>query len=317
MRRKKIYIILLIFVMICFSNVVLAAKSGEYGDTWDEFYDYFVEQYDKDGGAKLTDEEVERMVNGPTEYERTEEGSVKVNYNDIQDYIDKAKNLKETRAQGGTNVNEKKWEDAKAEAEDLYNKLLGAKTDEDKIDYAKKLQEKINEMRTYDSKGTFEKNAGEVNEWDGVARTTLESLGEKAEDNYGDQVGNDGEVSDPVEKNDKIYKQPSIKTGTIKKDGTLQDMISDGDEFLNAGDESTIEAKSLKGLSGRIYNILLEIGVGLSVIIGIILGIKFMLSGVEEKAEVNKMIWVYVVGCVVTFGSFGIWKLVVSILEQI
>lgn len=118
-------------------------------------------------------------------------------------------------------------------------------------------------------------------------------------------------------KNDKIYKQPSIKTGTIKKDGTLQDMISDGDKFLNAGDENTIEAESLKGLSGRIYNILLEIGVGLSVIIGIILGIKFMLSGVEEKAEVKKMIWVYVVGCVVTFGSFGIWKLVVSILEQI
>lgn len=118
-------------------------------------------------------------------------------------------------------------------------------------------------------------------------------------------------------KNDKIYKQPSIKTGTIKKDGTLQDMISDGDKFLNAGDENTIEAESLQDLSGRIYNILLEIGVGLSVIIGIILGIKFMLSGVEEKAEVKKMIWVYVVGCVVTFGSFGIWKLVVSILEQI
>ena len=315
MRRKKFYIILLIFVMICFSNVVLAAKSGEYGDTWDEFYDYFVEQYDKDGGAKLTDEEVERMVNGPTEYERTEEGSVKVNYNDIQDYIDKAKNLKETRAQGGTNVNEKKWEDAKAEAEDLYNKLLGAKTDKDKIDYAKKLQEKINEMRTYDSKGTLEKNAGEVNEWNGVARTTLESLGEEAKDNYEGQVGNDGEVDNG---NDKIFKWPTVGEATGKtKDGTLSDMISDADSFLQAGNDDKISQDDLKSLSRSLYNILLQIGVGLSVIIGLVLGIKFMLAGVEEKAEVKKMMWVYVVGCVVTFGAFGIWKIVVSILQQI
>lgn len=130
-------------------------------------------------------------------------------------------------------------------------------------------------------------------------------------------VADASDNNDNNKKNNKIYKQPNIKTGTIKEDGTLQDMISDGDKFLNAGDENTIEAESLQALSGRIYNILLEIGVGLSVIIGIILGIKFMLSGVEEKAEVKKMIWVYVVGCVVTFGSFGIWKLVVSILEQI
>ena len=140
-----------------------------------------------------------------------------------------------------------------------------------------------------------------------------------------EKTGDKGEIADAVaegtendqDKNDKIYKQPSIQTGTIKKDGTLQDMISDGDKFITAGNENTISAESLQNLSGRIYNILLEIGVGVSVIIGIILGIKFMLSGVEEKAEVKKMIWVYVVGCVVIFGSFGIWKIVVTILEQI
>lgn len=154
---------------------------------------------------------------------------------------------------------------------------------------------------------------------------TEESFDDVGDVSESEKSGDKQQVADAVaegtknddDKNDKIYKQPSIKTGTIKKDGTLQDMISDGDKFLTAGNENTIEADSLKNLSGRIYNILLEIGVGLSVIIGIILGIKFMLSGVEEKAEVKKMVWVYVVGCIVTFGSFGIWKLVVSILEQI
>lgn len=129
---------------------------------------------------------------------------------------------------------------------------------------------------------------------------------------------NGQEKKEEKEKNNKIYMQPSIATGgSDKGDGTLQDMMSDGEDFVSAGNEQKIERESLTKLSGRIYNILLEIGVGLSVIIGIILGIKFMLAGVEEKAEVKKMIWVYVVGCVVTFGSFGIWKLVVTILEQI
>ena len=53
---------------------------------------------------------------------------------------------------------------------------------------------------------------------------------------------------------------------------------------------------------------------GISVIIGLVLAIKFILAGIEEKAEVKKMLGVYVISCVVIFGSFGIWKLVLNIL---
>ena len=48
---------------------------------------------------------------------------------------------------------------------------------------------------------------------------------------------------------------------------------------------------------------------------GGIIGIKLMISSASEKAEAKKLLVPYVVGCVVVFGGFGIWKLVVTILQ--
>ena len=52
-------------------------------------------------------------------------------------------------------------------------------------------------------------------------------------------------------------------------------------------------------------------------IIGVVLGIKYMVGSVEEKAEYKKMLIPYLAGCVAIYGSLGIWKLVISILENI
>jgi hypothetical protein len=38
-----------------------------------------------------------------------------------------------------------------------------------------------------------------------------------------------------------------------------------------------------------------------------------MTSSVEEKAQVKEALIPYVAGCVVAFGSFGIWRLVMVI----
>ena len=98
-------------------------------------------------------------------------------------------------------------------------------------------------------------------------------------------VRSDGKVA---VSNGVIYKQPNIVTGRGNVDGTLDDMISDADSFVSKGNQAdSIEIDGLKKLSVRLYDILLEIGVGAAVLIGIILGIKFLLSGVEEKAEVQ------------------------------
>ena len=42
-----------------------------------------------------------------------------------------------------------------------------------------------------------------------------------------------------------------------------------------------------------------------------------MVSGIEGKVEAKQLLVPYVVGCVMIFGGFGIWKLVVTILQGI
>ncbi len=95
----------------------------------------------------------------------------------------------------------------------------------------------------------------------------------------------------------------------------LGNIFSDGKSFLQHGDDisETLETGKLEGTSDYIYNILLGIGIMVAVIIGMILGIQFMAASAGEKAKVKEALIPYVIGCIVVFGSFTIWKIVVNI----
>lgn len=42
-----------------------------------------------------------------------------------------------------------------------------------------------------------------------------------------------------------------------------------------------------------------------------------MTGSVEQKAKVKDSLVPYVAGCIVIFGAFGIWKMVLTILENV
>ena len=67
----------------------------------------------------------------------------------------------------------------------------------------------------------------------------------------------------------------------------------------------------------QIYNILLAIGTVIAVIIGAILGIQFMVGSMDDKAKVKESLIPFVIGCVIIFGAFGIWKIVATILQDV
>ena len=115
----------------------------------------------------------------------------------------------------------------------------------------------------------------------------------------------------------KIYKQPSKLARDDTYDDGLEQSMTDADDFITDGSNDKLDLQDFQTQFGDIYNIVLQIGVGLAVIVGIVLGVKFILSSVEGKAEVKKMLITYVVSCVVIFGSFGIWKIVVTILQTV
>ena len=92
---------------------------------------------------------------------------------------------------------------------------------------------------------------------------------------------------------------------------TIDGVIGAADDFISgAKTDNTIEQKGLQNTIDLIYNILLAIGM----VVAVVAGIVFMTASTEGKAEVKEKLIPYVVGCVVIFGAFGIWKLVMVLI---
>lgn len=95
----------------------------------------------------------------------------------------------------------------------------------------------------------------------------------------------------------------------------IEDIMSAGKEFLSAGEDigSTINEETLNNVSYSISSILLAIGIVVAVIVAMVLGIQFMIASADEKAKVKEALVPFIIGCIIVFGSFTIWKVIVNI----
>ena len=110
-----------------------------------------------------------------------------------------------------------------------------------------------------------------------------------------------------------------VNIASIAYATTLEDALSGGKDFIKSGKNNGVimNSTNLKETSNSIYNTLLMISFVVVAVVGISLGIKFMTSGVEEKADVKKSLVVFVIGCIVIYGAFGIWKVLVTFLNAL
>ena len=101
--------------------------------------------------------------------------------------------------------------------------------------------------------------------------------------------------------------------------GPLQDIMNRAEGFVNNGENggNVINNDALKEGSNTLYNVLLVIGIAVAFIWGIVLGIQFITGSLGEKADVKKNLIVYVIGCIIIFGAFGIWKLLLQLLQPL
>lgn len=98
---------------------------------------------------------------------------------------------------------------------------------------------------------------------------------------------------------------------------SIGNIITGADDFLNKGQaDDAISEGTIKDMSNILYSILLVIAIVVAVIVGMMIGIKFMTGSVEEKAKVKETFIAYVAGCIVVFGAFTIWKVIVTILQS-
>lgn len=115
--------------------------------------------------------------------------------------------------------------------------------------------------------------------------------------------------------------------------GFWDDIFNMGKKFIDTGKELQYETKGENGetvmknidLSANemhdtindLYNIVFSLGVVITVIVGAVIGINFMISSAEDKAKIKESLVPYIIGCVVIFGAFGIWKICIEIFSKL
>ena len=101
-------------------------------------------------------------------------------------------------------------------------------------------------------------------------------------------------------------------------DVTVEDIKGGVSNFMQAGQgqNNPLNQEGLQNVSDLVYNVLLAVGIIAAVIVGLIIGIKYMMGSVAQKAETKELLAPYIVGCVIIFGAFAIWKIVVNLLNQ-
>lgn len=109
----------------------------------------------------------------------------------------------------------------------------------------------------------------------------------------------------------------AIAQGSGSNTTTVDDIIDDADAFIDKGSDSTIDTDVLQDTTNFLYNLLLGIGMIVAVLVGIGLGIHYMVSSVDQKAEVKKTLFWYVIACAVLFAAFTIWRIVMLVFSKI
>ena len=111
----------------------------------------------------------------------------------------------------------------------------------------------------------------------------------------------------------------NINNSHVYAASILSNTISGGKGFIDSSSDAKnkIDETTLKDTSSDIYNTLLVISFFVVAIVGITLGIKFMMAGVEEKAQLKHSLIVFFIGATVAYGAFAIWKVMVEVLNKI
>ena len=66
---------------------------------------------------------------------------------------------------------------------------------------------------------------------------------------------------------------------------------------------------------GAIIGIVQLVGVGIALIACVIMGIRYVTSSVEDRADIKKKLIPYVIGTVIFFGATGILQLISSVAK--
>lgn len=80
---------------------------------------------------------------------------------------------------------------------------------------------------------------------------------------------------------------------------------------------SNVETSPITKVGGSVIGILQTVGIVLSVIVLIVIGLKYMMGSAEEKAEYKKTLMPYVVGAALIFAASALAQVVYKFFTEI
>lgn len=94
----------------------------------------------------------------------------------------------------------------------------------------------------------------------------------------------------------------------------ISKMFNDADIFLTRGKavKDVISTVQLKDVSTTFYKIALAIAIVIAIIVGMVIGVKYIYESAEGQAKLKEAFVPYIVGCLIVFSAFPIWKLAIS-----
>ncbi len=105
----------------------------------------------------------------------------------------------------------------------------------------------------------------------------------------------------------------SLVTPVFAAEG--QTAVQDPSKYTGAG--STVQTTKLDNLGQNIIKVVTTIGSIASVIVLVVLGIKYMMGSAEEKAEYKKTLMPYVIGAVFVFAASTIASVIFNFANTV
>ena len=109
--------------------------------------------------------------------------------------------------------------------------------------------------------------------------------------------------------------KPASSKGTSSSVTGIDGVIDGGKGFLESANGMPISEPNLQSTSNNLVSILTTVGVGAAVLVVTILGIKYITGAAAEQAEVKQTLVPLIFGCILVFGAYLIWKIVVLIIQ--
>ena len=96
---------------------------------------------------------------------------------------------------------------------------------------------------------------------------------------------------------------------------SLADVFNNARNFPHPNSE--ISVSELRNMQGVVYNLLFSVGVIIAVVGIAILGVQFITSSPEGKADIKEKMVPFTVGCIVVFGGLVIWRIAVNVIQSV